>query len=87
MPAYCPNCGSERHYNVPATEDCRRHIRADADAYARGRADERADVVAWLNAKAKRLRSSERYDAERYAEDVEDGLHVDAAQRRALKEK
>ena len=46
MRACCPNCGSERHYNVPATEDCRRHIRADA--YERGRADERADVVACL---------------------------------------
>lgn len=50
-----------------------------AEAYARGRAEERARVVAWLRSEASRFRAHhvrDADDAEMYADDIERGEHA-----------
>jgi len=54
-------------------------------AYARGRADERADVVAWLRAGGPALPDAARWPCDDFAEHIERGIHF-AAQKRAITE-
>ena len=64
----CPSCGSSKHVMIPAGHLCASNWKNEA--YAQGRADERAAVVAWLLSIG---------HADDYADRVEYGEHVDAA--------
>lgn len=65
----CPSCGSPEHIMVPPGRLC--VLTWKATAYAQGRADERAAVVAWLRGRGY-------VSAAETSRQIDRGEHVDA---------